>query len=218
MSLVILRLSGLYAQGGDYTLQAIPQGFIPKSHYVAGPNSLSSTIVDYNSLQSMGKTPRTSSKDLLLGLEESRTGVHQWLSDPLTAPAIGRSDLRLFCSRNYAMLRPFPRAAWRGRTLLLATRQIRASGPFLHPSITPQINLARNLQSAPADRVPLRKQLKQEAKSLKAQKRQRKENEEASRQQWELTVGVEIHAQLDTAAKLFSRTAPDPNCSVSFFN
>lgn len=78
------------------------------------------------------------------------------------------------------------------------------------------------LQSeAPADRVPLRKQLKQEAKTLKAQKRQRKEIEEASRQEWELTVGVEIHAQLDTEAKLFSRMtslspqAPVEECMVA---
>lgn len=65
-------------------------------------------------------------------------------------------------------------------------------------------------QSAPADRVPLRKQLKQEAKALKNQKKQRKQSEEASRQEWELTVGVEIHAQLDTAAKLFSRMSLAP--------
>lgn len=74
-----------------------------------------------------------------------------------------------------------------------------------------QVNAARfpstrSLQSATStDRVPLRKQLKQEAKALKAQKKLRKESEEASRQEWELTVGVEIHAQLDTDAKLFSR-------------
>jgi aspartyl-tRNA(Asn)/glutamyl-tRNA(Gln) amidotransferase subunit B len=61
-----------------------------------------------------------------------------------------------------------------------------------------------------SDRVPLRKQLKQEAKALKAQKRQRKESEEASREIWELTVGVEIHAQLDTTAKLFSRMSTHP--------
>ncbi|KAJ5813328.1 uncharacterized protein N7503_000078 [Penicillium pulvis] len=78
---------------------------------------------------------------------------------------------------------------------------------------------ASNLQ---IDRVPLRKQLKQDAKSLKAQKKQRKENEEASRQEWELTVGVEIHAQLDTAAKLFSRaatsTSATPNSNVALFD
>lgn len=66
------------------------------------------------------------------------------------------------------------------------------------------------LQSAPADRVSLRKQLKQEAKALKNQKKQRRQNEEASRSDWELTVGVEIHAQLDTAAKLFSRMSRSP--------
>lgn len=55
------------------------------------------------------------------------------------------------------------------------------------------------------DRTPLRKQLKQDAKSSKARKRETKKKEEESRQQWELTVGVEIHAQLDTESKLFSR-------------
>lgn len=62
------------------------------------------------------------------------------------------------------------------------------------------------LQSVSADRVPLRKHLKQQAKTLRSHKRQRKEDEEASRQEWELTVGVEIHAQLNTDAKLFSST------------
>ncbi|KAJ5386055.1 hypothetical protein N7509_008596 [Penicillium cosmopolitanum] len=73
-----------------------------------------------------------------------------------------------------------------------------------------------------SDRVPLRKQLKQEAKALRAQKRQRKESEEASREIWELTVGVEIHAQLDTTAKLFSRAATSasdlPNSNVALFD
>ncbi|OQE28369.1 hypothetical protein PENSTE_c003G07257 [Penicillium steckii] len=85
---------------------------------------------------------------------------------------------------------------------------------------------AVSTRSVPAtdssDRVPLRKQLKQEAKALKTQKRQRKENEEASRQIWELTVGVEIHAQLDTTAKLFSRAATStshhPNSNVALFD
>ncbi|KAJ5728292.1 hypothetical protein N7493_004622 [Penicillium malachiteum] len=80
---------------------------------------------------------------------------------------------------------------------------------------------ARTLHATP-DRVPLRKQLKQEAKSLKARKKQRKESEEASRQTWELTVGVEIHAQLDVAAKLFSKAATStsdaPNSNVALFD
>ncbi|KAJ5793608.1 hypothetical protein N7457_000207 [Penicillium paradoxum] len=82
---------------------------------------------------------------------------------------------------------------------------------------------ARYLQPpASADRVPLRKQLKQEAKALRSHKKQRKESEEASRQEWELTVGVEIHAQLDTEAKLFSRAATStsdvPNSNVALFD
>ncbi|KAJ5588802.1 hypothetical protein N7537_011480 [Penicillium hordei] len=75
---------------------------------------------------------------------------------------------------------------------------------------------------ASADRVPLRKQLKQEAKALRSHKKQRKETEEASRQEWELTVGVEIHAQLDTESKLFSRaatsTSDTPNSNVALFD
>lgn len=98
------------------------------------------------------------------------------------------------------MLRPWPSGAVR----VLC----RVNWPVL---ARPPVNAARfpstrSLQSAAStDRVPLRKQLKQEAKALKVQKKLRKETEEASRQEWELTVGVEIHAQLDTEAKLFSR-------------
>ncbi|KAJ5772647.1 hypothetical protein N7520_003176 [Penicillium odoratum] len=102
-----------------------------------------------------------------------------------------------------------------------AVRSLRRASSSLRPFLIPRVNFssATNLQS---DRIPLRKQLKQEAKSLKAQKKQRKENEEASRQEWELTVGVEIHAQLDTAAKLFSRaatsTSDTPNSNVALFD
>jgi hypothetical protein len=58
--------------------------------------------------------------------------------------------------------------------------------------------------------VPLRKQLKDEAKAKKAassNKAGRKTKLEESNQHlkdWELTVGIEIHAQLNTACKLFS--------------
>ncbi|THC99902.1 hypothetical protein EYZ11_000600 [Aspergillus tanneri] len=72
------------------------------------------------------------------------------------------------------------------------------------------------------DRVPLRKQLKQGAKALKAHKRQRRESEEASREKWELTVGIEIHAQLNSATKLFSRASTSstdlPNSNVALFD
>lgn len=92
-----------------------------------------------------------------------------------------------------------------------AVRALSRAPRSLRPILIPRNNFssASNLQ---IDRVPLRKQLKQDAKSLKAQKKQRKENEEASRQEWELTVGVEIHAQLDTAAKLFSSMSTKSLC------
>ncbi|XXH02064.1 hypothetical protein Hte_008429 [Hypoxylon texense] len=71
--------------------------------------------------------------------------------------------------------------------------------------------------------VPLRKQLKEEAKKQKALGKKKKKN--ASNQVvdgWELTVGIEIHAQLNTAKKLFS-AAPtsfndDPNSHVAYFD
>jgi aspartyl-tRNA(Asn)/glutamyl-tRNA(Gln) amidotransferase subunit B len=58
------------------------------------------------------------------------------------------------------------------------------------------------------DVVPLRKQLKDKSKVARAS--QTKQQAKASRQEfvegWELTVGIEIHAQLNTARKLFSGT------------
>lgn len=72
-------------------------------------------------------------------------------------------------------------------------------------SARPARNAAQTSTTTDPNRVPLRKQLKQDAKSVKARQRETRDKEEASRQQWELTVGVEIHAQLDTEAKLFSR-------------
>lgn len=100
------------------------------------------------------------------------------------------------------MLRP-----WLGSGTLrsLCVKRLNRSIPSLNARFSSAPT--RYLQPpASADRVPLRKQLKQEAKALRSHKKQRKQSEEASRQEWELTVGVEIHAQLDTAAKLFSRT------------
>ncbi|KAL2829710.1 Glutamyl-tRNA amidotransferase subunit B, mitochondrial [Aspergillus cavernicola] len=89
------------------------------------------------------------------------------------------------------------------------------------PSFPP----TRRLQTSSIDSqdpVPLRKQLKQDAKTVRARKRERREQEEASRQKWELTVGVEIHAQLNTETKLFSRapTLPSelPNSNVALFD
>ncbi|KIW05713.1 aspartyl/glutamyl-tRNA(Asn/Gln) amidotransferase, B subunit [Verruconis gallopava] len=74
--------------------------------------------------------------------------------------------------------------------------------------------------------IPLRKQLKAEAK----QKRERarsgptaEETDTVSTDGWELTVGIEIHAELNTARKLFSEaptSSPDaaPNSNVALFD
>ncbi|BCS22433.1 glutamyl-tRNA(Gln) amidotransferase subunit PET112 [Aspergillus puulaauensis] len=89
-------------------------------------------------------------------------------------------------------------------------------------SLTPHICRLQTSSTYSQDRVPIRKQLKQDAKAVKSRKRERREQEEASRQKWELTVGVEIHAQLNTETKLFSRapTLPteEPNSNVALFD
>ncbi|KAK4497671.1 hypothetical protein PRZ48_010324 [Zasmidium cellare] len=67
---------------------------------------------------------------------------------------------------------------------------------------------SRGLSTQPPvqqEAVPLRKHLKEEAKKKKAQNKSNgkvKASEEISK--WELTVGIEIHAELNTACKLFS--------------
>ncbi|KAG2412188.1 hypothetical protein HFD88_009744 [Aspergillus terreus] len=124
------------------------------------------------------------------------------------------------------MLRPclhqFPRAL-----RSLANARCRSLRPLrIHHPLQPSTRYpVRHVQTSAIesdDRVPLRKQLKQSAKGLKAHKRERRAAEEASRQKWELTVGIEIHAQLNTEAKLFSRaptsSADLPNSNVALFD
>jgi aspartyl-tRNA(Asn)/glutamyl-tRNA(Gln) amidotransferase subunit B len=57
--------------------------------------------------------------------------------------------------------------------------------------------------------LPLRKQLKDEAKAKRAAglngTSQPSRASQKNVENWELTVGIEIHAQLNTARKLFSR-------------
>lgn len=79
--------------------------------------------------------------------------------------------------------------------------------------------------SSPTDSAaPLRKKLKNIGKTLKASGHRKTPN--ASRQKvsgWELTVGIEIHAQLNTHHKLFSPASPPlpsdaPNTHVALFD
>ncbi|KAK3313229.1 GatB/GatE catalytic domain-containing protein [Apodospora peruviana] len=72
-------------------------------------------------------------------------------------------------------------------------------------------------------RVPFRKQQKDQAKTAKVHSEKKKKN--ANKQTvpgWELTVGIEIHAQLNTARKLFSPAATSfndmPNSHVALFD
>jgi len=70
---------------------------------------------------------------------------------------------------------------------------------------------------------PLRKLLKEQAKALKASgHKKKKKADNQTVPGWELTVGIEIHAQLNTARKLFSPAATsfndDPNSHVALFD
>lgn len=89
------------------------------------------------------------------------------------------------------------------------------------PEIRPtHLDQAPGDDSAPAQQhVPLRKQLKASAKAHKKLQHSRSQTVPG----WELTVGIEIHAQLNTRHKLFSPSAPplpsdDPNTRVALFD
>jgi aspartyl-tRNA(Asn)/glutamyl-tRNA(Gln) amidotransferase subunit B len=125
--------------------------------------------------------------------------------------------LRTWLVRNTALARP------RGCLHGLREQQLQASIPA--PSFRP---ISRTLKTEinaqhREERIPLRKQLKDEAKNLKAQKRQKGGTEESQKlDEWELTVGIEIHAQLNTEAKLFSSECNDLSvlisCGATFSN
>ena len=63
--------------------------------------------------------------------------------------------------------------------------------------------------AASDNNVPYRKQLKDEAKCRRAAGESKnnvhQKNGDARAEKWELTVGIEVHAQLNTERKLFSR-------------
>ncbi|KAJ4197667.1 hypothetical protein NW755_000364 [Fusarium falciforme] len=74
----------------------------------------------------------------------------------------------------------------------------------------------------PAQPVPLRKQLKDEAKKAKKHGKKKSKGDSQTVDGWELTVGIEIHAQLNTARKLFSPAVTsfndEPNSHVALFD
>lgn len=99
-----------------------------------------------------------------------------------------------------------------------------------------QSNSTRALQTQSDDRpsagagvrpiIPYRQQLKEEAKRRKVANGQQTANQTKTsaeyNEDWELTVGIEIHAQLNTARKLFSAATStvneEPNTQVAFFD
>ena len=89
---------------------------------------------------------------------------------------------------------------------------------------------SESVVSAQTQAIPLRKHLKDETKRKRAS--ERSPNSNASKKtanplldKWELTVGIEIHAELNTACKLFSAapsaaadSAATPNTNVALFD
>ena len=67
------------------------------------------------------------------------------------------------------------------------------------------------------DHVPFRKQLKDEAKRRRetegsGDRKKKNKLDDERLERWELTVGIEVHAQLNTEKKLFSgRWLANPN-------
>ena len=74
--------------------------------------------------------------------------------------------------------------------------------------------------------IPLRKQLKDEAKARKLAAHPSKQSNQHKKdprdEKWELTVGIEIHAELNTTRKLFSPAetslSDSPNTHVALFD
>lgn len=113
------------------------------------------------------------------------------------------------------------RCAWNCCVLPVYARAVRRSNGWLqssgHATTPPTIGtICPPYQAAfhttQAIRItPLRKQLKDEAKAIRTAAAEGNPKTSTAGQEklknWELTVGIEIHAQLNTARKLFSRTS-----------
>jgi aspartyl-tRNA(Asn)/glutamyl-tRNA(Gln) amidotransferase subunit B len=103
----------------------------------------------------------------------------------------------------------------------------------LAPATVPTLQFTRALQTdskqSPDTDAPFRKALKDAAKQKKREGRAASGSSRGARaeenvrlQKWELTVGIEIHAELNTARKLFSSAATsvnaEPNSHVALFD
>jgi hypothetical protein len=102
----------------------------------------------------------------------------------------------------------FPRATRSCNSFRGVGRHASANPLSRRPSHLSQIALYAT-QAAEEDRTPRRKQLKDERKAKRAVGLHGTSSSSTPSQEklkeWEVTVGIEIHAQLNTARKLFSR-------------
>lgn len=120
----------------------------------------------------------------------------------------------------------------KGRISQRGCRSVRSAvgGSILGTSSPYRTCLARSLHTATETTVPptqdaavpLRKQLKDQAKEAKKQGKKKSKGDSQTVDGWELTVGIEIHAQLNTSRKLFSSAVTsfndNPNSHVALFD
>ncbi|KAI5290208.1 hypothetical protein KEM52_000533 [Ascosphaera acerosa] len=105
---------------------------------------------------------------------------------------------------------------------LTYTTSLRREGSVAGTAATP----ASANEVSGADVQPFRKVLKDAAKAKKAASRRSnggsKASEDTVLREWELTVGIEVHAQLDTETKLFSDASTalsdEPNVNIALFD
>jgi aspartyl-tRNA(Asn)/glutamyl-tRNA(Gln) amidotransferase subunit B len=156
------------------------------------------------------------------GKGSTRTGNHEKRTmRRVSTTELGRYLLRGQLNRRGCRHTRSPRIP-----AIAAFRQIHQSRTFSSQVETTSAASTSTLPSSIAASVnltPLRKQLKDEAKALKATgKRKKKKADNQTVPGWELTVGIEIHAQLNTARKLFSPAATSfndtPNGHVALFD
>ncbi|OIW26957.1 Glutamyl-tRNA amidotransferase subunit B, mitochondrial [Coniochaeta ligniaria NRRL 30616] len=109
-------------------------------------------------------------------------------------------------------------------TLSLGSSSLNLSRSFQTSTKLEAVNSSEDATTTSAALpVPLRKQLKDQAKALKAAgKKKKAKADNQTVPGWELTVGIEIHAQLNTPRKLFSSATTSldeaPNTNVALFD
>ncbi|KAK2596576.1 hypothetical protein N8I77_013458 [Diaporthe amygdali] len=119
-----------------------------------------------------------------------------------------------------AVRRPFSRSALD----LHSHANLSSATASQHESVPASESGSAGGPPPPDGPVPLRKKLKNMDKALKASGHSKAPNAlRQSVQGWELTVGIEIHAQLNTPHKLFSPASPplpsdEPNSRVALFD